>query len=244
MKYIQKDSFPLLTGSNSDVFGKALQDFYQFGQSEKLWLHNSYGAPEDMPVEVFFRSEEDISDLEECALSLCKRKTLDIGAGVGAHSLILQSYGQDVTALEISAAACEIMKNRGVKNVINGDIFSGQQKYDTLLLLMNGIGLCGDMEGLDKLLLHLKTLLKKDGQILLDSSDISYLYSADDLPTDNYYGEIFYQYEYNSVKGDWFKWLYIDFERLKNAAKKYGLFCELLFEDDMDQYLASIVRIR
>lgn len=227
-----------------DVFGKALQDFYQFGQSGKLWLHNNYGPPEDMPVEVFFRSEDEISDLEECALSFCKRKTLDIGAGVGVHSLILQSYGQDVTALEISAAACEIMKKRGVKKVIQGDIFSGQKEYDTLLLLMNGLGLCGDIEGLNTLLLHLKSLLKKDGQIILDSSDISYLYSAEGLPANKYHGEISYQYEYESVKGKWFKWLYIDFERLKSSAKKHGLFCELLFEDDMDQYLARIVKIR
>ena len=244
MKYVQKDSFPLSTESNSDVFGKALQDFYQFGQSEKLWLHNNYGAPEDMPVEVFFRSEDEISDLEECALGFCKRKILDIGAGVGVHSLILQSYGQDVTALEISAAACEIMKRRGVKKVTQGDIYSGQKEYDTLLLLMNGIGLCGDMEGLNTLLLHLKSLLKMDGQIILDSSDISYLYSADDFPAKNYYGEISYQYEYESVKGDWFKWLYIDFDLLRSSAKKHGLFCELLFEDDMDQYLARIVKIR
>ncbi|WP_411272972.1 class I SAM-dependent methyltransferase [Daejeonella sp.] len=244
MKSVRKNSLPLITASNSDVFGKALQDFHQFGESGKLWLHNNYGKPEEMPVEVFFRSEDEISELEEFALSLSKRSILDIGAGVGAHSLILQGYAQDITALEISSAACEIMKSRGVKKVIHGDIFTAQKQYDTLLLLMNGIGLCGDMNGLNTLLPHLKTLLKKDGQILLDSSDISYLYSNEDLPVENYYGQISYQYEYESLKGNWFKWLYIDFDRLKTISRKHELFCELVFEDDMDQYLARIVKIR
>lgn len=226
-----------------DVFGKALEDFYQFGQTGKLWLHNNYGSPEDMPVEVFFRSSEEISELEKYALRFCKGKILDIGAGVGAHSLLLQSKGLDVTALEISSIACEIMQKRGVKSVINGDVFSEQQKYDTLLLLMNGIGLSRDIEGLQKLLPLLKSNLTKDGQIILDSSDILYLYTEDSFPSGNYYGEISYQYEYQSVKGTWFKWLYIDFERLSSIANEHGLFCEHLFEDDMDQYLARLTII-
>ncbi len=227
-----------------DVFGKALLDFHEDKRPAKLWLHNNYGTPEDMPVEDFFRAEDEISELEELALRLCKGKILDIGAGVGAHSLILQSYGLDVTALEISTAACDIMKNRGVKHVLNSDIFSKQKDYDTLLLLMNGIGLCRDIDGLSNLLLHLKESINGNGQIILDSSNISYLYTSGNFPVCNYYGEISYQYEYEGVKGHWFKWLYIDFNLLKTIAKQHGFFCELLFEDDMDQYLARLTRIR
>jgi len=227
-----------------DVFGKALLDFHQFGQTEKLWLHNNYGKPEDMPVEVFFRSEYELPELEEYALSLCKGKILDIGAGVGAHSLILQASDFDVTAIEISAKACEVMKARGVQNVIHGDIYSEQTSYDSLLLLMNGIGLCGNIAGLNKLLPLLKRFLTKDGQIILDSSDISYLYDSTNYPSRNYYGEISYQYEYQSIKGDWFNWLYIDIERLTTIAESHGFSCELLFEDDMDQYLARLTVIR
>lgn len=223
-----------------DVFGKALLDFNQFGQTDKLWLHNNYGKPEDMPVEVFFRTEEDISDLEALALTLCKGKILDIGAGAGAHSLILQSHNFDVTALEISSLACEVMKKRGLRKVINDDIFTYQEKFDTLLLLMNGIGLCGDIAGLNQLLGHLNKCLNADSQIILDSSDISYLYQDTKYPEEKYYGEISYQYEYQSIKADWFNWLYIDFSLLKEMALRHGLNCELLFEDDMDQYLARL----
>ncbi|SKB32954.1 class I SAM-dependent methyltransferase [Daejeonella lutea] len=227
-----------------DVFGNALFDYLKNDKPGKLWLHNNYGSPEDMPIEVFFRTEEDLSDLEVYALTSCKGRVLDIGAGVGAHSLILQASGFEVTALEISALACEIMKMRGVKSIINEDIFSSQRSYDTLLLLMNGLGICGDIDGLNKLLPHLKKMLNKDGQIILDSSDISYLYNTSNFPIQQYFGEISYQYEYNSIKGEWFKWLYIDFDRLKSISHSHGFLCEHLLEDDMDQYLARLTIIK
>lgn len=224
-----------------DVFGKALTDFYKFGQSEKLWLHNNYGEPEDMPVDIFFRQEDDIPELEEYALMLCKGKVLDIGAGAGVHSLLLQSKGLDITALDISKAAAEVMSSRGVRNVLNRDITSyTDSTYDTLLLLMNGIGLSGDIDGLKILLPHLKSLLKRNGQIILDSSDISYLYDCGNFPSERYYGEISYQYEYQGNKSNWFKWLYIDFEHLSANASSCGLSCEMIFEDGMDQYLARL----
>lgn len=224
-----------------DVFGKALKDFYHSQNAEKLWLHNNYGKPEQMPVEVFFRLENDLSELDEYALSLCKGNILDIGAGVGAHSLILQARGLDVTALEISESACDIMKLRGIRKVVNENILSySTSGYDTILMLMNGIGLCGDISGLNKMLPHLKKLMKTEGQIILDSSDISYLYDNGNFPKNNYYGEISYQYEYQHIKDKWFKWLYIHMESLKSIAESHALSCELLYEDDMDQFLARI----
>lgn len=224
-----------------DVFGKALEDFYVKGQSDTLWLHNNYGEPEEMPVDVFFRSQRKMPELEHYALSLCRGKILDIGAGVGSHALMLQSIGMDVTALEISGSACSIMEKRGVKNILNQDIFTFEQpEYDTLLLLMNGIGLCGDIDGIHQFLEHCRKLLKPGGQLIFDSSDITYLYDETPMPTENYFGEISYQYEYQEFKGNWFKWLYIDYPMLTIIADSSGWICELMYEDDMDQYLVRM----
>ena len=225
-----------------DIYGQALLDQYRGKLKSKLWLYNSYGHPEDMPVDIFFRSEADMPEMEIIAMDLCKGKTLDIGAGVGSHALILQSKGIDVTALEISAKACEIMKHRGVKKVINTDILQyDSEKYDTILLLMNGIGLCGDIPGLINFLDYIKDLLLPKGQLIFDSSDIAYLYKPDEFISSKYYGEISYQYEYQKVKGNWFKWLYVDFDTLKAIADKGGWECEIIYEDDMDQYLVRLI---
>jgi hypothetical protein len=105
---------------------------------------------------------------------------------------------------------------------------------------MNGIGLCGDIEGLHRFLEHLKKLIQPGGQVIFDSSDIAYLYKADDFISSKYYGEISYQYEYQKVKGAWFKWLYVDFKTLEQIAQKFEWQCELIFEDDMDQFLVCM----
>jgi len=195
-----------------------------------------------MPVNIFFRPEAEMPEMETIAMEMCKGKTLDIGAGVGSHALILQSRGIDITALEISEKACKIMNQRGVKRVVNADILQyDSEKYDTILLLMNGIGLCEDLAGLQYFLEYVKKLLLPLGQLIFDSSDIAYLYKPDEFISSNYYGEISYQYEYQNVKGNWFKWLYIDFDTLKALAEKCGWQCEMIYEDEMDQYLVRMV---
>lgn len=226
-----------------DIYGEALQEFHLQQKIESpLLLHSTYGDIEEMPIEVFFRDQEDFPELEFIALSLCDGKVLDVGAGVGSHALYLQDKKFDVTALEISSAACNIMKSRGVKQIIQEDFFNlKEQQYDTLLFLMNGIGLAGTVDGFRLLLQHSKTLLTEKGQLLFDSSDISYLYDEYKIQRPAYYfGEIGYQYEFKGVKGTPFKWLYLDQQTLIKIAHEEGWVVQILFEDDNDQYLVRM----
>lgn len=225
-----------------DVLGQALFDYHQANQQNfGLWIHNKYGEKEEMPVEAYFREEDDMPDLEWLALNECRGTVLDIGAGAGSHALLLQERGYDVTALEISPLAAAVMRERGVKSVVETDIYKyGDAKYDTLLLLMNGIGLAGTVEGLKTLLDHLKELLHKGGQILFDSSDIAYLYEGNLPEGSEYYGELWYQYEYHGRKTDWFKWLYIDEFSLQKIVNELGYQMEVLLEDEYGQYLVRL----
>jgi len=224
-----------------DIYGQALQDFYNHQPEEKLWLHNTYGEPEEMPIDVFFRGEDEMPEAELLALQLCRGKVLDIGAGAGSHALVLQQQGFNVTALELSPGASSVMHKRGVKTVVQQDVFQYKtEKFDTLLLLMNGIGLTQNLAGLDRFLQHAKQLLLPGGQLIFDSSDITYLYEDLPLPENKYYGEISYQYEYKNQKGNWFNWLYIDQQTLKLCAKKQGWKCAFVYQDELDLYLAQL----
>ncbi|MBE7175095.1 MAG: class I SAM-dependent methyltransferase [Mucilaginibacter polytrichastri] len=225
---------------HKDVFGEALSDFYEKKSREKLWLHNSYGEPEEMPVSVFFRPEKDMPDLEQYALDLCRGTILDIGAGVGSHALALQK-NFDVTALEINPQACAIMKKRGVKKALCDDVFDYTgERFETLLMLMNGIGLCGNIEGFRRFLAHARNLLLPGGQLLFDSSDITYLYEDLPKPANRYFGEIAYRYEYRKHSGEWFNWLYLDQEMLFSLLKTERWDGQVIYEDDNAQYLARI----
>lgn len=223
-----------------DIYGKALSDYYNNEETPTLWLHNSYDEPEEMPIDVFFREEEDMPNLEIKALSLCKGKILDIGAGVGSHALLLDKKGFDVTALDISPLAVNIMTTRGVKNAIQGDFFLVTEKYDTLLFLMNGIGITSTIYGFETFLQQAKLLLKPKGQIIFDSSDISYLYDDIAMPKDKYFGEVSYAYEYKGEKGNWFNWLYLDPKKLQELCKQHGWLCKIIEVDENDQYLARL----
>lgn len=225
-----------------DVLGNALID-YQHGKSfEKLLLHTSYVEEEEMPVEEFFRQPDDFPELEHIALALCDGKVLDVGAGAGSHALYLQEQGMDVHALEISPKACTVMQKRGVRHVLQGDFFEYRgDNYDTLLFLMNGIGLAGSLIGLKKLLHHCKSLLNTGGQLLFDSSDIAYLYADGSVEKPlGYYGEIGYQYEYKKQKGQPFNWLFIDQETLIQLAHAEGWVVQVLYEDENNQYLVRM----
>ncbi|GGH04996.1 class I SAM-dependent methyltransferase [Mucilaginibacter phyllosphaerae] len=224
-----------------DIFGQALFDHYKQNGKHKLWINNTYGPKEEMPLDVYLRTVDEMPDLEIIALNNCSGKILDIGAGAGSHALVLQNKGLDITAMDISELAVTIMLQRGVKRAVAADIFSYRQDtYDTLLLMMNGIGLCGTVEGLRRFLQHAKILLNKGGQLLFDSSDIAYLYEENLPGGKTYYGELSYQYIYKGNKTDWFKWLYIDKDNLTAIAAEEGWITQVLYEDDMDQYLARL----
>ena len=117
--------------------------------------------------------------------------------------------------------------------------------FDTILLLMNGTGIAGKIENLPALFQRLKALLNPGGQILIDSSDLKYIYENEDGSFDinlngDYYGEVDYQMIYKDVKGDRFDWLYVDFPLLKSIAETCGLHGELVAEGEHYDYLARI----
>jgi SAM-dependent methyltransferase len=171
-----------------------------------------------------------------------------VGAASGCHSLVLQKKGIDVTAIDISPLAVETMKDRGVQKVIEQDFFTlkGQQ-YDTILMLMNGIGIVGTLDRLPEFFQVLDKILAPGGQVLCDSSDISYVFEDEtgmiDIPEDmGYYGEHSFQMQYKDTIGEPFDWLYIDADTLRQRADRCGYVVEVVAKGDHYDYLARITK--
>ena len=227
----------------ADPLGKAMLD-YQLGEFQPpLLINNYYGPPEEMQVTTYFRKPDEFSDLEQYALSLCKGEILDIGAGAGVHSLYLQNNGKNVTALEISSLSCKVMSRAGVRNVVECNIFLHQgYQYDTLLLLMNGLGIVGTLESLPSALAHFAGLLKPGGQIICDTSDISYLFDENQPNPGGYYGEIDYQFQYREEVGPWFQWLYLDHDTCATTTERLGWRFQIVYEDPSGQYLMRLTK--
>ena len=231
-----------------DLFGKAILDYQTNNSPEDLITETNISEPDEMSVEYLFRSFKEMPKLEQKALQLCKGKVLDVGCGAGSHALYLQEKEFEVIAIDISENAIESCILRGVKNAKVCNILDlGNEKFDTILLLMNGTGIFGTLEETSKYLLKLKSLLNENGQILIDSSDIIYMFDQDEegtyeIPASGYYGELTFTIRYKGETEASFPWLYLDYNTLQNACHSNGLNCELILEGEHFDYLAKITK--
>ena len=231
-----------------DLFGKAILDYQTNNLPEDLVTETSISEPDEMSVAYLFRSFNEMPELERKALQLSIGKVLDVGCGAGSHSLYLQNEKNlEVTAIDISPNAVRACQLRGLKNTKVQNLMAVEnEKFDTILLLMNGAGMCGRLKNINDFLQKLKSLLNENGQILLDSSNIIYMFDEDDdgsklIPQNtDYYGEVVFTISYKGKKEKPFNWMYIDFDTLHNAAAANGLQCELALEGEHYDYLAKL----
>lgn len=229
-----------------DLFGKAILDFQTNNSPENIVTETNISEADEMEVSYLFRDFKSMPKMEQKALQHCKGKILDVGCGAGSHSLYLQEKGLDVTAIDISENAVKACQLRGLKNVKVQDVLDLEnEKFDTILLLMNGTGIFKTLKETSKYLQKLKSLLNPNGQILIDSSDIIYMYDEQEdgsflVPADIYYGELIFTIHYKNQTEEPFPWLYMDYNTLQNACHANGLNCELIMEGKHFDYLAKI----
>lgn len=233
---------------DKDPMGSAIADYFRCGQTGRLRVFSPDFDEDEIPVETLFREFGEMPPLEQQALRLAAGRTLDVGAGAGCHTLALQRQGLDVVAIDIAPLSVETMRKRGVADAREQDFWTldGEQ-FDTLLMLMNGIGIVGTLDQLPRFFRHIDTLLAPGGQLLLDSTDLSYLYEDEDgvvrLPAEGYYGEVEYTMQYKRVKGAPFMWVYVDYDTLQRVAAECGWRAERIAEGEHYDYLARITRV-
>jgi len=229
--------------TKKDLFGRALYDYWHNREPEDMITWTDLTAKEVLPVSYLFRSFDEMPEPEQKALQIARGKILDVGAGSGIHSLWLQEQGKDVTALELSPVSAQLMRERGLKNVIQADFFEfSEQKFDTIMFLMNGIGIVEKAIYTDKLFQKLDELLLPGGQALIHSSDLKYLYETAGgylMPKEGYYGDVLF---YLTYKGETesFDWTYIDEQTLKNFARQHGFKAEKIAESEYGDFLLRV----
>ena len=236
-----------LLQEKNDPMGKAIADYFATGKAGKLRVFPSQFDEDEIPVKHLFRTFRDMAELEQTALKLAQGKILDCGGGSGCHALELQQMGKEVDAIDISPLSVEVMLKRGVVSAAQADLFNlaAVQEYDTVLMLMNGSGIIGKLENMEKFFMKMKQILRPGGVVYMDSSDLKYLFEDEDGSyvinlAGDYYGEVDFRMQYKQVKGNTFDWLYIDFQTLSLYASKFGFKAELIEEGKHYDYLAAL----
>ena len=230
----------------NDPIGFAIQDYLLKNSQEEIIVKSDLCEDDILPVHYLFRGIDDMPDVEKFALAQCEGKILDIGAGTGCHSKYLSENGFEVLALEKSKGACQHLKDQNISHINIDFMQYKDDKYDTILMLMNGIGLAGTLEQLPNVLAQLKSLLNEGGKILCDSTDISYLYTNEDGSVwmdlnASYYGEMNFNMVYKGIESGWFPWLYIDQNKLIEYGTNSGFDVEILLEGENNHYLAELI---
>ena len=231
---------------DADPMGAAIYDYFENGWADVLVVHSSMFEDDEIPVESLFRSFDDMPQLEKIALRCAEGRILDVGAGSGCHSLALKSLGKTSLAIDISPLSVDVMRRRGVDSrQVNLFDSKFKEKFDTVLMLMNGTGIIGNLENMPAFFERMKQLLAPGGYILIDSSDLRYLYEEEDGSlmidlADDYYGLLDYRMEYKDIEGEPFDWLYVDFETLSFYAEENGFTAELVAEGEHYDYLAKL----
>lgn len=228
-----------------DPMGLAIAEYWQTGHAERLRVFSPMFDEDEIPVSTLFRSVDQMPSIERRALELVRGTTLDVGAGAGCHSLALQARGIEVTAIDISPLAVKTMRQRGVQRVMRQDFFNVREQYDTILMLMNGIGIVGTVDRLPQFFGQLDRILAPGGQVLCDSSDICYVFEDEDgiikLPdTPGYYGELEYRMQYRDTIGAPFPWLYLDPDTLIEQAARHGYHAQVVMQGPHYDYLCQI----
>ncbi len=236
-----------LLSPHKDPMGAAIADYFTKGRAAKLRVFSSQFDEDEIPAEQLFRTFDEMPLLEQEALRRATGKILDCGAGSGCHALALQDMGKQVEAIDISPLSVETMQKRGVRQAYCVNLFDEHylQKFDTILMLMNGSGIIGKLENMSTFFAKMKQLLNPGGCIYMDSSDLRYLFEDEDGSflidlAGGYYGEIDFRMQYKQVKGDTFDWLYIDFQTLSYYASENGFQAELVKEGEHYDYLACL----
>jgi 2-polyprenyl-3-methyl-5-hydroxy-6-metoxy-1,4-benzoquinol methylase len=232
-------------------YGLALIAHFRGDTRAQLVIRREDGIEDTLPVSHFFRPPAEFFPIEVEALERSRGRVLDIGAGTGLHSLVLQSRGLTVTAIDISPEAIMIMREVGVEDLRCADIlgFEGGP-FDTLLMLGHGIGMVEDLDGLDRFLAHARSLVRSDGQVLLHSLDVRKTEDPGHLAlheanrrAGRYLGEIRMQFVFEGQTGPACGWLHVDPETLEHHAESAGWTCDTVFEEESGDFLARLTRL-
>jgi SAM-dependent methyltransferase len=222
---------------------------YQDGRNDaRLVIRTDLGTREEWPVSLFFRTADEFPPLEREALRHCGRRVIEVGAGAGPHALALQREGHEVLAVESLPEIAGLLAERGVEKVTIRPLDDiAARTADTVLMLMNGLGLAGTLEGLQHMLKSAARLLAPEGRIVADSTDPRHFLEIDEgepaFGQDGRYGgEVQFQIEFDGAKGAPFPFLYVDAATLANHASKAGLTLSAAYPFESGTYLAILER--
>ena len=230
------------------IFGKALYNYWKGDRKTPYIIRRDDGYADEGSLKIYFTKK--FYPSEKMIANHVKGKILDVGCGAGRHVLHYQNRGFDITGMDNSPLAIKVCKERGCKKAEAMDVFDPKfpaHDFDTLLLFGHNIGIGGTLPGAKQLLTTLRTLIKVDGFLLLNSLDVTKTnevvhlkYHQKNRTAGRYVGEIEIRVEYKDEVGDWFNWLHLDAKTLHDLSQETGWKIATLYEANSGEISAVL----
>lgn len=215
-----------------DLIGLAVKDVIRGDKNEFVFIDDS-GHISTHDIRRYLRKPSYLVSLEKQLIKEARGHILDIGCATGYYLPLLMKQGVTV-GMDISDNLIDIARKNGLENCFVGDIFKFKfkNKFDTITLLENNIGLGGSIINTKKLLNKLKNLLNKNGQILMIIRNID---------NQNYF-KIKLRPCWKGIVGDRFEWISFNINYLKDFLLKSGFIVDILGKDEKSYLIKATIK--
>jgi len=238
-----------------DIFGIMYSDFLSKKHNASYIIRREDGfATKDNLVSRYFQGYNKWSNVSKAVLRAVKGRILDLGAGAGRHALHYQKEGFEVYAVDDSPLAVEVMKKRGISNVLVGDItrlaeLNFQEGFfNTVLLMFNNFGLGGDTPTIIEYLREFYRITNNKAKIITVginpdiSNEPDHVEYNRSLMQRDCSGSIKLRVEYKGMIGMWYTLYMISPKKMAEIILRAGWKVERFVRPESSKYGAIIIK--
>jgi len=237
-----------------DIFGKECWEYFKGNEVNEIierkdgFIHISPGP------KLYFSDYKNWSKREKKAMKFVKGRVIDIGCGVGRHSVYLQSRGFEIMGADNSPLAIKICKLRGLRKarVMDMEDISKLRlnSFDTVILLGNNFGLLESFDRAKNLLKQLHKITPSNGIIITESFNhydmrggFHTKYRKMNIGIGRMPGQWRIRIRFDKFIGPWYDYLIVSKNEMNDILKDTGWKVQKFIDSDSSSYIAIIKKI-
>ena len=233
-----------------DAFGQLLTSYYAGEDCTEVIERDDGFLNVTDNMSLYFAPFDEWHDYVQRSMQTVRGSVLDVGVGAGRFALYLQEKGHKVVAIDVSAGALEVCRQRGVKNVRQlpfHRIDSSLGTFDTVLMMGNNFGLFANPRRARWMLRRLKKLTAENARIVAESLDVyttdkpeHLAYHAHNRQWGRLAGEIRLRVRHRDLIGDWFDYLMVSQAEMQKIVQGTGWRIVEILENGGGRYVAVL----
>lgn len=236
---------------DQDAFGELLLSCHLGNDTHEI-VERDDGYIEVGDGNRYFNPTEDWPARLTKAMRHAKGRVLDVGCGAGTHSVYCQEQGCGVLAIDISPAAIEVARRRGVRH---GRVMSVSQvdaslgTFDTMLMLGGNFGTLENITRARRLLRRFHKMTAPDARIIAESRDP---YQTSEVAHKKYHrrnkqrgrlaGQVRIRIRFKDLKTPWFDYLFVSMAEMEQILEDTGWYVEEFLESEGAAYIGLLAK--